>query len=154
MTELAVRGRYFDELEVGDSVITPARTMTETDVVMFAAISGDYNQLHTDEEFARAGAFGTRVTHGMLVLSVATGLLGRTGVFEGTAVGFTNLEWRFKKPVYIGDTVRVRAEVVRKRPLGQEAGFVFVKAQVLNQKDEVVQTGEWRAIVTNKPEEE
>ncbi|MBU0492712.1 MAG: MaoC family dehydratase N-terminal domain-containing protein [Chloroflexi bacterium] len=154
MAEIQVRGRYFDELEVGDAVNTPARTMTETDVVMFAAISGDFNQLHTDEVFASAGAFGARVTHGMLVLSVATGLVGRAGVFEGTAIGFTNLEWKFKKPVYIGDTIRVRAEVVRKRPLGKEAGFVFVKAEVLNQKDEVVQAGEWRAIVAQKPKQE
>jgi len=154
MAEVIARGRYFEEMEVGDVLVTPARTMTEADIMAFAGLSGDFNQLHTDEEFAKKGHFGTRVTHGMMVLSIATGLVGRTGVFEGTAIGFTNLEWKFKKPVYIGDTIRVRAEVVRKRPLGKEAGFVFVKAEVLNQRDEVVQAGEWRAIVASRPQEE
>jgi len=151
MAEIAVRGRYFEEIEVGDVLVTPARTMTEADIMAFAGLSGDYNQLHTNEEFARKGPFGTRVTHGMMVLSIATGLVGRTGVFEGTAIAFTNLDWKFKKPVLIGDTIRVRVQVTRKRALGREAGMVFADAEVLNQRDEVVQTGEWRVIMARTP---
>jgi len=153
MAELAPQGRYFEELEVGDGLVTPARTITEADVVNFAGVTGDYNQLHTDAEFAADTPFGARIAHGMLVLSFTMGLVGRTGVFEGTAVAFTGLDWKFKKPVYIDDTIRVRIEVTRKRPLGQEAGIVFVKAEVLNQKDELVQTGVWRAVIACKPQE-
>ena len=154
MADIAFMGRYFEEMEVGDVLVTPARTMTEADIMAFAGLSGDYNQLHTNEEFAKKGPFGTRVTHGMMVLSIATGLVGRTGVFEGTAIAFTNLDWKFKKPVFIGDTIRVRVAITRKRALGQEAGIVFANADVLNHKDEVVQTGEWRVIIARKPSEE
>lgn len=154
MSDIAVRGRYFEELEVGAGLVTSARTITETDLVNFAGLTGDYNQLHTDKEFAQAGPFGARIAHGLLVLSYAMGLVGRTGVFEGTAIAFTNMEWRFKKPVYIDDTIRVRVEVTRKRSLSKEAGFVFARVEVLNQGDEVVQTGEWRIIVARKLQEE
>ncbi|MBU0492711.1 MAG: dehydratase [Chloroflexi bacterium] len=154
MADIATRGRYFEELGVGAGLVTPARTITETDLVMFSGLTSDYNQLHTDVEFAAAAPFGARIAHGLLVLSYAMGLLARTGVFEGTAIAFMGLECKFKKPVYIGDTIRLRVGITRKRPLSQEAGMVFVQADVLNQKDEVTQTGEWRAIVARKPQEE
>lgn len=154
MTDIAVRGRYFEELEVGAGMVTPARTITETDLVMFSGLTGDYNQLHTDVEFAGGTPFGARIAHGLLGLSYAMGLVSRTGIFEGTAVAFMGMEWRFKKPVYIGDTIRVRVQVTRKRAMGKEAGMVFLKAEVLNQDDEVVQTGEWRAIVARESQEE
>jgi acyl dehydratase len=153
MSDIAVRGRYFEELEVGAAMVTPARTITETDLVMFSGLTGDYNQLHTNTEFAAGAPFGARIAHGLLGLSYAMGLVGRTGVFEGTAIAFTNMEWKFKKPVFIGDTIRVHVEVTRKRPLSKEAGFVFARVEVLNQEDEVVQTGEWRTIVARKLQE-
>lgn len=108
------RGRYFEEFEIGDEVETAARTVTETDVMLFAGLSGDYNQLHTDAEFARGTLFGERIAHGLLGLSIASGLASRLGFVEGTAEAFTGLEWKFRGPIKIGDTIRVRLKVQRK----------------------------------------
>jgi acyl dehydratase len=81
-------GKFFDEWEVGDEYITPSRTITETDVVMFAAMSGDYNELHTSREYMKESQFGERIVHGLLGLAISHGLLFRTGVLEGTGIAF------------------------------------------------------------------
>ena len=82
------RGYYFEEIEIGYTVETAPRTITEADVVLFAGLSGDYTQLHTDEEYAKDSLFGKRVAHGVLVLSITTGLAVRLGFIEGTALAF------------------------------------------------------------------
>lgn len=110
MTE-QLRGKYFEEFVVGDTLTSPGRTITETDVMLFAGLSGDYNELHTNTEFSAGTPFGQRIAHGLLGLSIASGLVGRLGLIEGTAIAFTGLEWRFKAPVFIGDTIHVRAQV-------------------------------------------
>lgn len=147
------QGRYYEEIEVGEIFESPARTMTETDVVMFAGLSGDYNQLHTDVEFAKSTRFGERIAHGLLVLSVASGLVTRLGFIEGTVQAFMGLDWKFRAPVLIGDTVRVQVEVRRKRPMPTlDGGFVFLEVVVINQRDEVVQKGTWNALLKSVPE--
>src|SRR3990170_4615863 len=78
----AIRGKYFEEWEVGDEFETGRRTVTEADIVIFAGLSGDYNPLHTNEEFAKKGVFGTRVAHGFLVHSISIGLINQTGFFD------------------------------------------------------------------------
>jgi acyl dehydratase len=136
-------GRYFEEFEVGETFTTIGRTITEADVVAFAGLSGDFTQIHTDEEFARASVFGRRVAQGLLVLSVASGLRMRLGIVEGTLVALLGLEdWRFRAPVFIGDTVHVRMETIEKR-LGSEPGrgIVTHAVEIMNQRDEVVQSG-------------
>jgi 3-hydroxybutyryl-CoA dehydratase len=141
-------GRYFEELEVGESIETPARTITETDVVMFAGLSGDYNPLHTDAEFAKGTMYGERVAHGLLGLSVATGLAARHGFVEGTAQAFTGLEWKFRGPIMIGDTIRMRVRVRRKREMAKlGGGFIIFDVTLLNQRDETVQKGSWTVLV-------
>jgi len=146
------RGRYFEEFEIGDEIETPARTITETDVVLFAGLSGDYNQIHTDAEFARETLYGERVAHGLLGLSVATGLASRMGFVEGTAQAFTALEWKFRGPIKIGDTIRVRAEVRRKKEMARlGGGFVVFDMAILNQRDETVQKGSWTILVRGTP---
>ena len=82
------RGMYFEEFAAGQTVITPGRTVTEADVVAFAGLSGDFNQLHTDAEFAKTTPFGQRVAHGLCVLSIVSGLAAQTGVMEGTVLAF------------------------------------------------------------------
>ena len=77
-------GRYFEEFEIGDTLETVGRTVTETDIVLFAGVSGDYNQLHTDAEFAKGALFGERVAHGLLGLAIASGLAARMDFAEGT----------------------------------------------------------------------
>ena len=150
--ETRPQGRYFEEIEVGDSFESVGRTVTETDVVLFAGLSGDYNQLHTDVEFAKETRFGERIAHGLLVLSIASGLAARLGFIEGTVQAFMGLEWKFRAPVLIGDTVRARFEVRRKRPMPRlEGGFVFLDVVILNQRDEVVQKGTWTALLNCAP---
>ncbi|MFQ5944789.1 MAG: MaoC/PaaZ C-terminal domain-containing protein, partial [Anaerolineae bacterium] len=104
-------GLYFEEFQVGHQVTSPGRTITETDIVTFAGLSGDYNQLHTDAEFSRTASFGQRVAHGLLGLAVASGLAGRLGLIEGTAEAFAGINWKFSAPIYIGDTISLVATV-------------------------------------------
>jgi 3-hydroxybutyryl-CoA dehydratase len=153
MTELThPRGRYFEEFEIGNEVETAARTVTETDVVLFAGLSGDYNQLHTDAEFARGTLFGERIAHGLLGLSIASGLASRLGFVEGTAEAFTALEWKFRGPIKIGDTIRVRLEARRKKEMRRlGGGFIVFDVAVLNQRDETVQKGTWTVLVRSAP---
>ena len=146
------RGCYFEEFEIGDEVETAARTVTETDVMLFAGLSGDYNQLHTDAEFARGTLFGERIAHGLLGLSIASGLASRLGFVEGTAEAFTGLEWKFRGPIKIGDTIRVRLKVQRKKEIRRlGGGFILFDVAVLNQRDETVQKGTWNILVKSAP---
>ena len=146
------RGRYFEEFEIGDVVETAARTVTETDIVLFAGLSGDYNQIHTDVEFTKGTRFGERVAHGLLGLSIASGLAARLGLIEGTVEAFTGLEWKFRGPILIGDTIRVRLEVKRKKEMSRlGGGFVVLDVAVLNQRDETVQKGTWTALMKGAP---
>lgn len=148
----AARGLYFEEFEVGQEVTSPGRTITETDIVLFAGLSGDYNPLHTDAEFARGSLFGQRVAHGLLGLAIASGLASRLQLIEGTAQAFTGLDWKFKGPIYIGDTVSVRARVTQKKALSAlGGGMVVLDVELINQKGEVVQKGDWSVLIKGRP---
>ncbi len=147
------RGKYFEEFEIGDSVESPGRTITETDIVLFAGLSGDYNQLHTDAEFAQETLFGERIAHGLLGLAIATGLSTRMGFVEGTAQAFTGLDWKFRGPIKIGDTIRVRAQARQKKAMARlGGGFVIFDVAILNQRDETVQKGTWTVLVKSAPD--
>ena len=149
---MAPRGKYFEEFEIGNEVISPARTITEADVVMFAGLTGDYNQLHTDEEFAKTTPFGRRIAHGLLVLSDAVGLLGRLGFIEGTALAFRELSWKFSHPVFMGDTVHVKARCRELKPMARlGGGLVIFDLSVVNQEGKTVQKGEWHVLMASKP---
>ena len=138
------RGMYFDEFEVGQSWDSPARTITEADVVAFAGLSGDFNPLHTDEEYARTTAFGGRIFHGPGVFAVATGLESRLGIKEGTAIAFLGMTWNLKAAVRIGDTIHVHQTVATTRPTSKgDRGIVTFDVEVLNQRGEVCQDGQW-----------
>lgn len=146
------RGNYFEEFEIGDTVESTGRTITETDIVIFAGLSGDYNQLHTDAEFAKGTIFGERVAHGLLGLSVASGLAQRLGFIEGTAQAFRELSWKFRGPILIGDTIRARFVVREKKQMRRlGGGLVTFDVAVLNQQDEVVQKGTWKILIENAP---
>ncbi len=142
-------GLYFDEFEIGDSVESVSRTITETDLVNFAALSGDWNLIHTDAEYSKSQMFGQRVAHGLLVLSIASGLCVRLGFMEDTVLAFRAItEWKFSKPVFIGDTLRVRVMVEEKKEMARlGGGLVTFKVDVLNQKNEVTQRGNWEMLV-------
>ena len=120
-----------------------ARTITEADIVNFAGISGDYNPLHIDEEFCRNTQFGTRIAHGPLVYSIATGLIFQLHLYDDTLIAFLGFDsLKFTKPVKIGDTVRARIEVLEKRETSKpDRGIMKRLLQVINQRDDVVQEG-------------
>jgi acyl dehydratase len=146
------RGRYFEEFEIGYAIETPARTVTESDVMQFAGLSGDYNQLHTDAEYAKETMFGERIAHGLLGLSIVSGLSSRMGFGEGTVEAFTSLEWKFRGPIRFGDTIRARFVVQRKKKMARlGGGFVVFEVVVLNQEDEVVQKGAWTLLIKSAP---
>lgn len=138
-------GLYFDDFTVGQSWVSPARTVTDADLVAFAGISGDYNPLHTDEEFAKTTQFGGRTFHGPGVFAVATGLESRLGIKDGTAIAFLGMNWKLKAPVRIGDTIKVNQQVATLKPSSSkpDRGVVTFDVQVTNQHDEVCQDGQW-----------
>ena len=143
--------RYFDEIAVGETSESPGRTVTEADIVIFAGLSGDYNILHTDAEFMKSSTFGERIAHGLLGLAIQSGLFTRAGVPYAT-IGAGTLRWKFKGPIKIGDTIRVRAKVTAKTEADKpDRGIVSVERQVLNQRDEVVQEGETDLVVERRP---
>ena len=143
---------YFEDVEVGSTFTTLRRTITEADIVNFAGVSGDFNPLHMDAEFAKDSLFGQRVAHGVLVLGVATGLRQGIGLFDGTLMGLLELRtWRFLAPVFIGDTVRVETEIVELRPTSKpDRGVMTQRVSVLKQGDTLVQQGELVALLKRK----
>lgn len=146
--------RYFEEFEVGEKFTSPARTVTETDIVLFAGLSGDYNPLHTDSEFCKDTIFGEKIAHGLLGLSILTGLSTRLGIFDGTAIAFLGInDWKFLKPILVNDTIHFEMEVIETRETSKsDRGIVFRKFELLNQRNEVVQTGVLPIMVKRKTE--
>jgi len=149
----STRGLYFEEFYVGLHLTTPGRTVTESDVVNFAGISGDFNQIHTDAEYSKNTPFGARVAHGLLGLSIASGLALRTGALEGTVMAFREINtWKFIKPVFIGDTIHVEMDVTETKALPRLAGgAVVITLDVKNQNNETVMKGNWTTLVVSKP---
>ncbi len=131
---------YFEDFEVGMRVESAARTVTEADIVMFAALSGDWNPIHTDAEYAKGTMFGRRIAHGLLTLSIVAGLLVRLGLTERTIVAFYGIDkLRFTNPVFIGDTIKAVLEVIGKEEKeGKPYGIVVYDIKGLNQRGEVV----------------
>ena len=147
MTELR---RYFDDIALGEEYESPGRTVTEADIVTFAGLSGDYNVLHTDAEFMRQSIFGERIAHGLLGLAIQSGLLTR-GMRPFATIAFLGLRWKFKGPIKIGDTIRLRAKVVAKKEAEKpDRGLVTVQRTILNQREEVVQEGETDLLVERR----
>ena len=140
-------GLYFDEFEIGDQVESVGRTITETDIVNFAGISGDWNLIHTDAEYSKGQMFGQRVAHGLLILSIASGQAVRLGFMEDTIMAFRGLEWKFVKPVFIGDTIRLRVTIEEKKAMRRMGGGVVnFKMEVINHHGEICQRGNWEIL--------
>jgi len=149
----AQRGMYFEEFQAGQHVTTPGRTITESDIVTFAGLSGDYNLIHTDAEYSKRSPFGQRVAHGLLCVSIASGLATRSGIMEGTVMAFREINnWKFIKPVFIGDTIHVELDVTETKAFPRlGGGAVFINMQVNNQANEVVMKGIWTVLIMSKP---
>lgn len=149
------RGFYFEEFSSGQRVSSPGRTVTEGDIVTFAGLTGDFNSIHTDAEFSKTSPFGQRVAHGLLGLSIASGLATRTGILEGTVLAFREInEWKFIKPVFIGDTIHVEMEVKETKAMRRiGGGSVIIELSVVNQQAETTMRGVWTVLVASRPGE-
>lgn len=147
-----VTGMYFEDIEVGRTLTTKGRTITEADIVSFAGLTGDFNPLHTDAEYAKSSEYGQRIAHGALGLGVAIGLSYQLGFLEGTVIAFMSLEWKYRAPVFIGDTLHCEIAVTKTKPMPSAGGgLVVLDVKVLNQEDKVTQKGEWTVLVRSRP---
>lgn len=140
----------FDDLTPGDEWESPARTVTESDVVAFAGLSGDYNPIHVDHESAKEGAFGRPIAHGLLGLAIVSGL-GSAAPRVDTMAFLAILQWDFLRPIAFGDTIRVvsRVESVTPRSRGRRAEVIWLRS-LINQRGEVVQQGRTRTLVRGR----
>lgn len=145
-------GIFFEDLEVGKEFVSPARTVTETDIVNFAGLSGDFNVIHTDAELTKMTPFGQRIAHGLLGLSIASGLAARKpGAEQHLIVAFLGMTWDFRKPVFINDTIHLEEIVADKRETSKPGlGVVTYAVKVVNQRGEVCQEGQWKVMYMSR----
>ena len=147
MEEL-IRKMYFEDINVGDIVESVGRTVTEADICSFAELTGDFNTLHTDAEFAKNSIAGQRLAHGLLGVSFAAGLYTRTAynmAIQSQLKAMTEIKsWKFKKPILIGDTIHVVQEIISKEDSRPEndAGRIIMKRSIVNQRGDGTQGGE------------
>ena len=146
------QGLYFEDFQVGDTMLTPGRTVTESDIALFCGLSGDYNEVHSNAEYAKDSVFGRPIAPGMLVLSIASGLSTRLALLEGTVQAFMGLDWKFKKPTYAGDTIHVRSEVGQMREVkALGGGLLVLNVSIMNQHDQVIHEGKWTVLMKSRP---
>jgi acyl dehydratase len=144
---------YWEEWEVGAEFESPARTVTEADIVAFAGLSGDYNPLHINEEYAKTTIFGTRIAHGPLVYAITAGLLFQLHLYDDTLIAFLGFEnLKFTGPVKAGDTIHAKIKVLEKRETSRpDRGVMKRELKVFNQRGEVVQEAIQAFLLKRKP---
>jgi len=138
-----IRGKSFDDVSIGNEVVTSGRTITETDIVNFASISGDFHPEHMNEEFAKNSPAGTRIAHGILTVAISVGLINQTGIFEGTTISVLEMKTRFTKAVKPGDTIYAIFKITGKRETKKpDRGIIKAEVHTFNQYEESVMSGE------------
>ncbi|WP_418319880.1 MaoC/PaaZ C-terminal domain-containing protein [Piscinibacter sakaiensis] len=154
LADLHAEACFFEDLEIGNTFDSPTRTVTEADIVNFACLSADFNRLHVDSEFAKDTPYGQRIAHGLLVLALMSGLVTRMQLnqhLEPSLLGLLDIQCRFPRPTFIGDTLRVRVEVAEKAETSKpDRGVVAFRRQVVNQRGEVVVEGIWKLLVRRR----
>lgn len=144
-------GLAFEEFEIGATYTSQARTITQADVVAFAGLSGDFNPLHTDAEFASSTPFGERIVHGMLTVAISTGMSNWTGLFEGTTIALMEQNIQYKAAVKFDDTVHLELEVTEKKETSKpDRGIVKFAARMLNQRDDLVVDMQWTLLMKRR----
>jgi len=137
---------HYDEIAVGQCWVSRGRTITETDVVNFATLTGDFDPLHMDAEFASGTPFRQRIAHGLLGLTLAAGLASQCPPIRTDA--FVQVDqWQFHKPIFFGDTIRVETTITNMQQTGRRRGTVIWHRALKNQRDETVQEGQFETIV-------
>jgi acyl dehydratase len=151
---MAPKGLYYEDYEIGQTMVTRGRTITESDIVQFAGLTGDYNPMHTDAEYMKSSIFGKRIAHGMLSLSYAVGQAYQLGFMEGTILAFRGLEMKFSLPVFIGDTLHVEIVVREKKDaLRMGGGLITLDVKIVNQDGKTVQSGSWTVLSKSRAAE-
>lgn len=148
-----LRGKYFEDLAEGQVFWSSGRTVTEGDIADFAHLSGDYNPLHLDAQYAKEHSlFPSRPPHGPLALVFSMGMYDRIGLLEGTGMAFLGLDWRFVGPVLVGDTLHAKVVVAGKKETSKpDRGILTLRIEMQNQKDEVVQEGNHVFMIKRRP---
>jgi acyl dehydratase len=150
-----MKNTFFEDFAIGDEFITPGRTVTEADVMLFAGLTGDYNRIHTDAEYMKSSMFGERIAHGLLGLSLVNGLKYRTDYDSDGVLAFLGLTWKFSGPIRFGDTIHAIIRIASKRETSKpDRGIMIQIIQVINQRGEVVQEGEFTSMIKRRPTEE
>ena len=145
-------GLYFEELSEGREFACGERAIGDAEIAAFAELSGDRNPLHLDDEYARDTPFGGRVAHGALGIAIATGLMAQSGITAGTLVALLGLDWRFVAPIRPGDRLRLTLRVAARRELpGRDRGVVKFVAELVNQREELAQSGEIVELIRREP---
>lgn len=150
----APRGRYFEDFQVGDEFVTPARTITSTDIVNFACLTGDFNEVHTNFEYCKTTQFGEPIAHGPLIYGIMGGLQYASGVNDGTMLALLQIDgWRMLGPVKHGDTIRMQAQVLEKKESSKpDRGVVKFKRQCVKHDGTVVQEMTATLMYKRRPE--
>lgn len=139
MKEQELKDHYFEDVKVGDTVVSAKRRLSGSEFFDFARISRDYTPLHLDEMFAKKSRFGKRIAHGLLVISSAVGLLSTQSHFMNTVVAVTGIQIRFLEPVFVGDTIHAKHVVLKKESTrSKEHGAVEALVEIFNQKGKKV----------------
>lgn len=146
--------KYYEDFKTGEKHLTLGRTVTESDIVSFAALTSDWNPLHTDEEWCKKySMFKRRIAHGALTLCLGIGLITRLGWFDGTVKAFLGLDkLRLTAPVFIGDTIRAEVEIMETRLSRKGEGIVKIRPVIYNQRNEKVGEFEMTLIIERKGE--
>lgn len=147
------RGRYYEDFSVGEVFLTGRRTLTSTDIVNFACLSGDFNDVHTNFEYCKSTPFGEPIAHGPLVFAIMAGLHYASGINDGTLIALLGIDkWRMRAPAKHGDTLHSRSIVAAKKETSDpDRGIVVFQREFLNQRDEVVQEMEVTILYRRRP---
>ena len=135
------RGRYFEDFEIGQEIVSPARTITSTDIVNFACLTGDFNEVHTNWEYAKTTPFGEPIAHGPLIYGIMGGLQYASGINDGTLLALLGIDgWRLLSPVKHGDTIRLHQRVVGKKETSKpDRGVIVFERRCIKQDGTVAQ---------------
>lgn len=142
---------HWESLAIGYTFDTSGRTITEADIINFACLSGDFNSLHVDAEYAKSTPFQQRIAHGLLVLSILAGLTTQSTGYRSIVpflIALVDLHCKFLKPTFIGDTLFIRITVIDKRETTNDArGEVTFRREAINQRKEVVVRADFKMLL-------
>lgn len=144
---------YYEDLGVGQTFRSPARTVTEADLTIFSMVSGDWNPIHSDAEYARRTPYGQRIVHGVLGVAIVTGMFDRLGIFEDSALALLGIdEWRFLAPILVGDTVHMELEIADKRLTSKgDRGIIDRRIRLVRHDGTVLQEGRMGMMTKRRP---